>query len=158
MLSRPDEPDTAPGRITAERTRIVIRRAEYADGTVEIGDTAPDPEIFSGIRLAELPAGWEVTRTLRGAIIRGPGFIAGASLHPDHGYRSMDLLLDQLPDGEEGDFGGRPAASSRALSRWMVPLGREILNVSVRTTGQDPPPADDVLAKLFAPTLARGDG
>jgi transglutaminase-like putative cysteine protease len=158
MFSRPDEPDVPPGFLTAERTKILIRRAEYSDGVIDFDGTAPDLEVFSGIRLGEVPEGWKVTRDLRSAWVQGPDFLVAASLHADHGYRSMELLIDQLPDGIEGEFGGRTAAVSRALQRWRVPLGREILDVSARAMnrGGSIPPAD-TLAKLFAPTLERAD-
>jgi hypothetical protein len=156
LLARPDEPDTQPGRITAERTRIVIRRAEYVDGAVDVGGD-PDPGVLSGIRLGEVPPGWEVSHGAHGPVIRGPGFVAGATLRPDHGYRSMEILTAQLPGAEEAVFGGRPAAVSRDRSHWLVPLGREILHISVRAGGTEAAPTEEALAKLLAPTLARAE-
>jgi hypothetical protein len=157
LLSRPDEPVEA-GRITPERTTIVIRRAVYADGTLETdAETEPDPELYSGIRLGPLPEGWEVTRGLRGAQIRGPGFTVSVSLHADHGYRSMRILRARLRGGEEGGFGGRPAAVSKRTPVWLIPLGREILQVGVLAAPGGSAPTEEALAKLLAPTLERAE-
>lgn len=155
LLSRPDEPVEA-GRITPERTKIMIRRAVYEDGTLEIeGSSELDKVLLSGIRLGPIPEGWEVTRGLRGALIKGPGFTASISLQADHGYRSMDMLIMRLRGGEAGEFGGRPAAASRRLPEWLVPLGREILRVAVLTERGASPPSAEELAKVLAPTLER---
>jgi len=159
LLARPDEPVEA-GRITPERTMIRIRRAVYADGTLDLenDDEEPDPELFSGIRLAELPEGWDAERGLMATQITGPGFTAYLSLHADHGYRSMALLTRRMRGGKEGDFGGRPAAvliAPRVMSAWLVPLGREILQVAVQMGPGSTPPTADELAKLLAPTLER---
>jgi hypothetical protein len=153
LLSRPEEPG-AWARITAERTTIVIRRAEYDDGTIEIdGDAEPDPEIASGIRLGPVPDGWEVTRGAKGTTIRGPDFVASASIAPDHGYRALRMLILRMRGGREGTFGGRPAAVTRGAF-WIVPLGREWLQISVQLRPGASAP-EDALAKLLAPTLAR---
>ncbi len=156
LCSRPDETDLVPAGISAERTRIVIRRAEYEDGAVEVGDAALDPVIFSGIRLGPAPEGWTVTRLEGGAYIEGPGFTATASLSPDQGYRSKRWLMQRLPRATEGSFGGRPAAVSRLASGWVVSLGRELLEIDVELNGTDELPEAE-LAKLFAPTLDRAD-
>lgn len=157
LLARPDEPDMAPGFITAERTTIVIRRAEYPDGAVEVSNGERDPVIFSGIRLGPAPEGWKVAHSEFGALIEGPGFTATASLSPDQGYRSMPLLLLRLRRGKEGAFGGRPAAVSRVASGWVVSLGREILEIDVEMRASASELPEAALAELFAPTLERGD-
>jgi transglutaminase-like putative cysteine protease len=157
LLSRPDEPVEA-GRITPERTTIVIRRAEYEDGTLEIdGAAEPDLDLFSGIRLGPLPEGWEVTRGRQVTTIRGPDFTASVSLRPDHGYRSMSILRRQLRGGHEGGFGGRPAAVSTTFPVWLVPLGREILQIGVQVHSRTAKPPEEALAKLLAPTLDRAE-
>jgi transglutaminase-like putative cysteine protease len=155
LLSRPDEPVEA-GRITPERTKIVIRSATYADGTLELGGASlPDPELYSGIRLGRLPDGWEATRGPRGTLIKGPGFTASIALQADHGYRSMKLLTRGLRDGEPGEFGGRPAAVSKRMPAWLVPLGREILHVMVQAKPGGTAPGGDEIAQVLAPTLER---
>jgi hypothetical protein len=155
MLSRPDEPVEA-GRITPERMSIVIRRAVYADGTLEIEPgKRPDPELFSGIKLGPLPEGWAVTRNLKSAQISGPGFSVNVFLQADHGHRSMEWLTGRLPDLEEGGFGGRPAAVSRQMPFWLVPLGREILHVIGQPQSNASRPPAEELAKVLAPTLER---
>ncbi|HEX5136617.1 MAG TPA: transglutaminase-like domain-containing protein [Planctomycetota bacterium] len=155
LLARPDEPVEA-GRITPERTSIRIRRAVYADGTLDLeGEEEPDPELFSGIRLAELPEGWEAERGLMGMQITGPGFTVFLSLHADHGYRSMQFLTRRMRGGKVGGFGGRPAAVSELMPVWLVPLGREILQVAVQTRPGGSTPDADQLAKVLAPTLDR---
>jgi hypothetical protein len=102
-----------------------------------------------------VPEGWEVTRGRHGAQIRGPGFTASVLLRPDHGYRSMSILLRQLRGAHEGGFGGRPAAVSTRIPLWLVPLGREILQIHVQTRPGGAAPGADDLAKLLAPTLER---
>jgi len=162
LCSRPDETDLAPAGIIAERTQIVIRRAEYEDGAVEIDDGAfdpasRDPVVFSGIRLGPTPEGWTVTHSESGAHIEAPDFTAAASLHPDQGYRSVAWLTRNLPRGKGGVFGGRPAAVSRMASGWVVSLGREILEIRVDMHGSDAELPEAALVKLFAPTLERQD-
>jgi transglutaminase-like putative cysteine protease len=157
LLSRPDEPVEA-GRITPERTTIHIRRAVYSDGTLEIDEAGePDLELYSGIRLGPVPEGWEVSRGLRGAMIRGPGFNASVSLHADHGYRSMGILTQRLHGGKAGGFGGKPAAVSTRMPLWLIPLGREILQVRVQTRPGGSAPSEEELAKVLAPTLERAE-
>jgi len=156
LCARPDEADLAPAGIIAERTNIVIRRAEYEDGAIEIGDAEPDPVIFSGIRLGPTPEGWTVSYSLGGAYIETPDFTATASLRPDQGYRSSSWLMRHLPAAKGGTFGGRPAAVSRMASAWVISLGRELLEIRVEMHGTDELPEAE-LAKLFAPTLERPD-
>ena len=158
LLVRPEETGGVAGRITPERMTILIRRAEYGDGVLEIGDGVErDPVVFSGIRLGPVPEGWEVTRGESGVLIMGPGFTVTAALVPDHGYRAMPLLLRRLRRAKEGAFGGRPAAVSRLSSAWLVSLGREILKIDVEMLSGASGPPEDALAKLFAPTLERAD-
>ncbi|MCK6459025.1 MAG: transglutaminase domain-containing protein [Planctomycetes bacterium] len=152
LLARPGEPVEA-GRITPERTTILIRRATYDDGTLELEDgSEPDAETYSGIRLGALPDGWEVTRGRRGAMIRGPDFTVSLAIEADHGYRSERMMLRRYRGGTWGGFGGRPAWTALRMQAWLVPLGREILQVVVQ--GEERP-AEDVLARILAPTLQR---
>jgi transglutaminase-like putative cysteine protease len=149
LLARPDEPVEA-SRIIAERTSIVIRSAEYDDGTVEIGGDI-DPEVYSGIRLGPVPDGWRVTRSLQGVVLKADGFAAYVNLRPDQGYRSISMLLSQIPGGSEVEFGKRTGVRAGGFSVWIVPLGRELLQVRV----QGSEPGEDQLAKVLAPTLDR---
>jgi len=156
LLARPDEPVEA-GRITPERTTIVIRRAEYVDGTLDLENPDPDPVLFSGIRLGSIPDGWEVKCSQHVTLIRGPDFTAMAKIEPDHGYRSMRWLLRRLGGGTEGAFGGKQAAVAREGPRWVVSLGREILEIHVQMRPGASTSPEEALVKALAPTLERAE-
>lgn len=158
MLSRPDEPEVAPGSIMAERTEIEIVRAEYADGVVDLENSdEPDPALLSGIRTGDAPDGWEVAAQDRYTLVVGSSFRAFLFLQADQGYRAIDILLrTRLPGGRATRFGGRPAVKRafRDRATWIIPLGREILCVNATSSdGTSIPEAE--LAKLLKPTLER---
>jgi hypothetical protein len=159
LLSRPDEHDFEPGFITAERTALRIRRAEWADGAIEIGADGPETDmvLFTGIRLGPLPEGWRSMYYRGGVLITAADFTITAAIAPDQGYRSPEMLVQRMPRAVAGAFGGRPAVRGRRTPSWLVSLGREILAIHVETDSPESVPSEETLAKIFAPTLERGD-
>jgi len=153
LLSRPDDPETTPARIIAERTRIRILKVEYEDGTLDPHDPDADPAVFSGLRLQDPPPAWKIDASRYELGIEAEGWSARARLGPDHGYRALDILSSlRLPGGRRGTFGSREGVylGRRGQTLWIVPLGRELLYLRL----QGPVPTD-TLARALAPTLGR---
>ena len=156
FLSRPDDPNMTPGRLTAERTRILIRQVEYDDGKLDFENGKIDPTVLSGIRVADLPDGWSISRD-RGAfaIITNGDFTLWAGISPDHGYRSLAILSRRFMGAKQKKLGRRDAVygSDRSRSTWIVPLGRQNLLIQIRGDA----PSAEVLAAVLKPTLDRED-
>ncbi|MHC4973433.1 MAG: transglutaminase-like domain-containing protein [Planctomycetota bacterium] len=161
FLRRPEDREMVPGTIVPARTEIWIRRAEYDDGALDFEDDEDhDLAVYSGIRIGPLPDGWRVSRTTSGIRIRSRAVQVWASIAPDHGYRSPAMIRRfRLPGGEDATLGPSKAVVRRFRNqtRWIVPLGREILMIQVRTE-DDAEFTDASLAKIFLPTLKRDDG
>jgi transglutaminase-like putative cysteine protease len=160
FLQRPDDPDDPPGRITAERTQILVRQAEYSDGLLDLEGGKPDLAVFSGIRLGPLPAGWKLKRFPDRIVLSGESFRIYAFIRPDHGYRALDTLRRRGASGwKPRPLGGRSAVVYEHGKRasWIVPLGRQNLRIQVMTWA-DAKVSDQLLAEVFAPTLNRDDG
>jgi transglutaminase-like putative cysteine protease len=159
FLSHPDDPGERVATITAERTRIYIRRAEYDDGVLDFEKGEIDAVVHSGVRTAELKDGWTASHELGGARIAGPGVGIRASIRPDHGYWRHITPEQAARMGGEVEIvtlGGKPAMRRGTGGRQivLVSLGREILQIDVRCTG-DREFTIEELAALLEPTLAR---
>ncbi|MHC4341176.1 MAG: transglutaminase-like domain-containing protein [Planctomycetota bacterium] len=157
FCGRPDEPEVRVASMSVARTTLLIRRAEFVDGTIDF-DGEVDPVIFTGIQLGEPPASWSV-RNVRGMTsIMGPGFRVDATLQPDQGYRALDLAKRWYHfRGTETSFGGRPALVRRFPQRsgWLIPLGRQILFVHVSSGSPETEVPHETIEELFRPTLER---
>jgi len=159
FLTRQEDRAMVPGVITAERTEIRIRRAEYDDGVLDLEQEEHDLAVYSGLRLGPLPEGWRVSRTPHRVRLRSGSVQITAHINPDHGYRSLAILKRRLNEAEEATLGSRAAVVRRFRNQavWIVPLGRQNLVLQVRTKdGADFP--DAALARIFLPTLNRDDG
>ena len=158
FTSREDDPDTRPAYISAERSRISIRRATFSDGVIDFEQVGePNPVVFSGIRLAELPKGWTVRHTMTYAKVQGPDVTATFYIRPDQGYRSLPLLRRRRGRSVITALGSRSALRTDYggnRTAWVVPLGRQNLLIDVR--GKDLP--NETLAAILKPTLERDDG
>lgn len=161
FLGRPEDREMVPGTIAPARTEIWIRRAEYADGTLDFeSDEDHDLAVYSGVRIGPLPDGWRVSRTQHQVQIRGPAVRIWAGLAPDHGYRSPAMIKRyRLRGGADAALGPKKAVVRRfdTSEMWIVPLGREILMIQVRKE-DGAEFSDAMLAKIFLPTLQRDDG
>jgi len=161
FCGRQDDPGMRTAAINADRTRIIIREAEFSDGVVELDSGRPiDPVVFTGIRLGPLPDGWRVTRGRR--LGRQMSVVSDtvrvdAFVEPDHGYRALDILRQyRLGGSRRTKFGGRDAIV-RKTSRnttWLVPLGRQNLWVHATATGGIP---SEQIEALLRPTLERDE-
>jgi transglutaminase-like putative cysteine protease len=159
FLGRPDDHEVVPGVITAERTEIWIRRATYDDGTINLEDDEHDLAVYSGVRVGPLPEGWRASRSTRQLRLRSPAVRIWAQILPDQGYRSPAMIKRyRLRGGRDATLGSRRAVVRRFRDRaiWIVPLGRQYLLLNVQTA--DDTFSDEMLAKIFAPTLNRDDG
>jgi hypothetical protein len=159
FLARQEDREMVPGVITAERTEIRIRRAEYDDGVLDLEQDEHDLTVYSGLRLGPLPEGWRVSRTPHRVRLRGGSVQIWAGIRPDHGYRSTEILKKRLDGAKETTLGSRTAVVRRFRNQavWIVPLGRQNLVLQVRTDdGADF--SDAALARIFLPTLKRDDG
>jgi len=158
LLARPDEPEVRPGRITAERTRLLIRRAEYVDGAVDVGAEDAEPAVRTGIRPVDpLPEGWSVSYTPYGCRLQRPGLRVTALIRPDQGYRDLERLAGR-GSARLTTFGGLPCAL-RGVGGTMslvVPLGRE--HLVVYAAGASGEETLEELSALLAPTLKRSHG
>lgn len=161
FLARPEDPEMVPGSIVADRTEIWIRRAEYADGTLDFeSDEDHDLAVYSGIRIGPLPDGWRLSRTRQQIQIQGGRVRIWAAIAPDHGYRSPAMIKRyRLRGGRDAALGPRQAVVRRFGNNeiWIVPLGRELLMIQLRRE-DEAEFSDAVLAKIFLPTLRRDDG
>jgi hypothetical protein len=161
FLRRQDDREMVPAVITAERTEIWIRRAEYDDGVLDFeGDEDHDLAVFSGLRIGPLPEGWRVSRTTHQIRLRSRAVQIWARISPDHGYRSLKILKRlRLRGAEEATLGPRAAVVRRFSNQtiWIVPLGRQNLVLQVRME-EGAKFTDATLARIFLPTLKRDDG
>jgi hypothetical protein len=159
FLTRPDDREMVPGVITAERTEIRIRRAEYDDGALDFEEEDHDLAVYSGVRVGPLPKGWHASRTTHQLRLRSRAVQIWARISPDHGYRSLAILKRRIPGAAEATLGPREAVVRRFRNRtiWIVPLGRQNLLLQVRTE-DGARFSDATLARIFLPTLKRGDG
>ena len=160
FCGRPDDPTVVRAQLTAARTKISIRSAEYADGALVFDKGKVDPETFSGIRFAKLSAAWRVTRAGADASIVTDEFRVDANIKPDQGRRALDVLSMMLRGGEETTFGGRPAVR-RTKGRspvWIVPLGRQNLTIRATTRRSGATLPTKLIEAAFKPTLDRDDG
>ncbi len=155
MLGRPDEPHVKAGRITAERTRLRILRAEYEDGAIDIGRKY-DPATMTGIRLIDpLPKGWSANYGAGGCVLSRTDLRVTLRVQPDQGRRDVTLLAGR--GGKVGSFGGVPCAMRRRnrSASIVVPLGREYLVVYMSGAINDATLKQ--IAGILAPTLDRSD-
>ncbi len=160
FCGRPDDPNVVRAQLTAARTKISIRSAEYADGALVLGKGKVDPETLSGIRFAKLPDGWRVSRAGAQASILTDEFRIDAQIQPDQGRRALDILSMMLGGGERTTFGGRPAVyrSFRRQTIWIVPLGRQNLTISAAAKQRGANLPLKAIEAAFKPTLDRDDG
>lgn len=160
FCGRPDDPTVVRAQLTAARTKISIRSAEYADGALVFDKGKVDPETFSGIRFAKLPDGWRVARAGADASILTDEFRVDARIEPDQGRRSLDILSMMIGGGDTSTFGGRPAVR-RSYGRytiWIVPLGRQNLTIRAATRRRGATLPTKLIEAAFKPTLDRDDG
>ena len=157
FCGRQDESEVPLAVIRADRTRILIRQVEYVDGRLTIGNAKPDPVLLSGIVFGKLPAGWTERRDGVNASITTPGFRVDALVVPDQGYRSTSDIKRRYRGGEASRFGGRLAVRQRygRSTHWIVPLGRQNLEISVRSLQRGAAIPIREIEKAFAPTLQR---
>ena len=154
FCDRQDDPDLKPAAIHAARTEILIRRAEYDDGTLDFENGEVDGAVFSGVQFAKnLPTDWKVERAGKRATLRTPKFRVDATIGPDQGYRKLDMLAGN--NGRVTRFGGRTGLVQRfgRVTYWIIPLGRQ--NLHIRVDGKNPPTA--AIEAALKPTLDRKD-
>jgi len=162
FCTRQDDREIRGASISAARTRIRIRKAEFSDGAIDLeSETRVDRTVFTGIRLGTLPEGWRVVerrtlgpqRSIVSDTIRIDAYIT-----PDQGYRSIDRLLEYADaQAKRTKLGGREAIVRKTShnTTWVVPLGRQ--NLWIMATSLGAVSAEQIEA-LFQPTLARDDG
>lgn len=156
FTGRQDDREMRGAVIHPGRTRLLIRSAEWADGAIDFTKGPVDPVVLSGIRLGPLPEGWTERRSGGQLFLSGPSATVHASIRPDHGYRSREVLGRH--GLEERTFAGRPAfvAGEGGMEFWLIPLGREHLEVQVQATAKGRL-ARGRLEELFRPTIERAE-